>query len=247
MQLSSIYDLSDELIIQRRGTGICLAKPDNRNKHLRDQFSLGSIMQLPVNTCFLAPDSIIQRLNETAASNCGFISARDAQLRTVASVSLDNSADLIMANDRHVIRTQTLYVKDERLLKKDGSELVAVSFKFPWFHQQQIAGIFDMSIVVSSTDVKSFASSMNYLVQLGLINPTFHRTPPGTTADDIYFDTRELNIMQLLNKKFTAKQIAKQLGMSNRTVEYHIARIRLKTRTSNKIELLEWIAAHEVY
>jgi NarL family two-component system response regulator LiaR len=50
---------------------------------------------------------------------------------------------------------------------------------------------------------------------------------------------RENEIMSLIKRSMSNKQIAKQMGLSVRTVENHLAHIYTKTCTSSRDELLE--------
>jgi DNA-binding CsgD family transcriptional regulator len=59
-----------------------------------------------------------------------------------------------------------------------------------------------------------------------------------------YLTKREIECLQLTIKGYTAKRIARQLGISHRTVEEYLVNIRIKTGTSSKAELIEMTIDH---
>lgn len=49
---------------------------------------------------------------------------------------------------------------------------------------------------------------------------------------------RELDVLQLLARGYSAKEVALNLAITPRTVESHIDKIRLKTRTRNRTHMV---------
>jgi len=58
--------------------------------------------------------------------------------------------------------------------------------------------------------------------------------------------TRELQIVALMEKDFSNKQIATELNISIRTVETHRKNIFRKTNTNNLLSLIKWAYANKV-
>ncbi len=65
--------------------------------------------------------------------------------------------------------------------------------------------------------------------------------------DGIPLSHRQLQIMQLTIRGKTAKEIAKSLNLSRRTVEYYLEIIKEKTNSSSKAELIERIMNNLFY
>jgi DNA-binding NarL/FixJ family response regulator len=57
---------------------------------------------------------------------------------------------------------------------------------------------------------------------------------------------RELEVIRLIERELSNRQIAGQLGISERTVETHRKNILRKTRTNNVIGLIKYIYQHKL-
>jgi DNA-binding NarL/FixJ family response regulator len=57
---------------------------------------------------------------------------------------------------------------------------------------------------------------------------------------------RELEVIRLIEREYSNKQIAGELGISERTVETHRKNILRKTRTNNVIGLIKYIYEHKL-
>ncbi|MGK7917809.1 MAG: LuxR C-terminal-related transcriptional regulator [Prochloraceae cyanobacterium] len=51
---------------------------------------------------------------------------------------------------------------------------------------------------------------------------------------------RELQIIELVSTGLTNQEIAQKLEISKRTVDNHLSNILRKTKTENRVELLNW-------
>jgi len=68
-------------------------------------------------------------------------------------------------------------------------------------------------------------------------------------AEDLrnQLSARELEVLRLVAKGLTDKQIAGEIYVSPRTVQNHLARIRDKTGLRRRSELTRWAVVHAVY
>jgi DNA-binding NarL/FixJ family response regulator len=66
-----------------------------------------------------------------------------------------------------------------------------------------------------------------------------HRHRSGNVAPDSYLTAREEQIMGLLLKGDSNKEIANALGISERTVKYHVSNILQKSQASSRRDLLD--------
>ena len=71
------------------------------------------------------------------------------------------------------------------------------------------------------------------------------QTETGSTGSTPLTD-RELDVVRLIEREFSNKQIAGQLGISERTVETHRKNILRKTKTNNVIGLIKYIYEHKL-
>ena len=66
------------------------------------------------------------------------------------------------------------------------------------------------------------------------------------TAESNPLTYRELEVMRLIEREFSNKEIGGELGISERTVETHRKNILRKTRTNNVIGLIKYIYEHKL-
>jgi DNA-binding CsgD family transcriptional regulator len=238
-------DISDELIVQRCGQGVRLVQSDAASCH---HTSVADLMQLPVNIYMMDGDSRMQKLNTATAETCGYVSVRNALGRSVRDVSRRGTVEHIIHNDREVMRTQSCMVTTESYTRRDDLDLTAISIKFPLFDGTKTAGIMGISILQGYAGAPAIAEAVRMLMQTGLLAHTAARAAiPGWEYDGVYFDEREAEIMRLLVRGKTAKNIAKYLGLSFRTVEHALEKIKVKMQVSSKSELIEKIIDHFPY
>lgn len=67
-----------------------------------------------------------------------------------------------------------------------------------------------------------------------------------SSLDDDYFTERELEILELICKQFTAKEIADKLSLSKRTVETHRSHLLLKTQSKNIAGLVVYALTNKI-
>ena len=66
------------------------------------------------------------------------------------------------------------------------------------------------------------------------------------TAESTPLTDRELEVIRLIEREFSNRQIAVQLGISERTVETHRKNILRKTNTNNVIGLIKYVYEHKL-
>jgi DNA-binding NarL/FixJ family response regulator len=74
------------------------------------------------------------------------------------------------------------------------------------------------------------------------MQPSHHTAPndPGTTK----LTAREVEVMQMLGVGKTTKELARELGISNRTVDLHRASIKSKLSFKSGAEMIAFAASH---
>lgn len=224
-----------ESILQRTRSGVTLSPPVNAPHPA----SVQSFMDLPVNIYFMDRNSVMQRMNERTAETSGYLSAKDAIGKSLRDVSKLETISHILDNDRAVVTSGRCKIDSESYIRHDGHDMVAVSFKFPWLRNNTIAGIFGCSILLDSTCGQGMSSILNKLLQTGLLTPAMTTSIPLIQLANIHFDQRDHEIMRLLVRGKTAKQIACVLALSYRTIEHRIENIKQKLRVTSKAELIE--------
>lgn len=228
------------LIIQQHNQGVKLIKRDN-GCGLKKQISFNEIINMPFHIYFMNTESELQVFNEPGLKSFNILSESDVIGKNAFQVVEKETAELSIRNDRIAMKTRKLIIKDELYTRLDGYTFPMLSYKFPWFgDDNKILGVFGFSIPLDLQRGISLAHSMNLLTQTGLL-PSPEKSLPGLALDEIYFTEREKNIIFQLIRGKTAREIAIILNRSQRTIEKHIENLKLKTHSSSKSELIEKI------
>jgi DNA-binding NarL/FixJ family response regulator len=77
-----------------------------------------------------------------------------------------------------------------------------------------------------------------------IIRRLFRRPPPRPTPAPPLLTRRERQVLELVGRGYTNREIADALGIAPETVKTHVANIRAKLGLSNKAELRYWLLDH---
>jgi DNA-binding CsgD family transcriptional regulator len=206
-----------------------------------DRYS--SILELPFHVYFVDTASRIVDLNQAILVTGGFTSYQDALGRTAKDVSSKKSAELALQNDQRVIHNRSSLIVDEFFESPElAVRFSVISFKFPWYHTDgKLRGVFGCSIPFGCHESSSLAESLALMQKIGLLNnnnnlQTYY---PGKMVNQTYFTKKEIEILKLLTRGYSAAQIAMAVNRSTRTIEGHIANMKAKTNTNKKSDLIE--------
>lgn len=240
-----ILDTSNELLVHRYGNGIKLVRPDEiieKNKLFAQSShqTVADLMQMPMGVYFDNPEIIIQNINDLNAEACGFNSVEDAVGKGLFDVFKKDTATYIVNNDKEVIETNQMQIIEEEYLRKDDNSIQSLSIKFPWYgSNNEIIGLLGFSIMLGR---QSLAESLLHLTKLGLLNSPAGYDDchflPGSKINNVYLSRRETQCLQLYIKGKTAKEVARILRLSYRTVENYIRNIKIKMGVTKKSELI---------
>lgn len=225
--------------ISKYKQGVKLIAPDHpQQKHILTQHTVAGLLDLPFGFYFLDDVSATRLMNEESAEACGFDSVNDAYGRTLFDVSSEDSAKNLIDNCSTVVRTARKEIFDEENIRKDGAILQFLSLKMPWYNaDDNVIGVVGCSIVLGK---HSLAHSLKQITQIGLLDSQQLSTLSNPfSINNIHLTPREMTCLKLTVKGYTAKRVAKELGISNRTVEEYLTNIRIKAGASSKSELIE--------
>jgi DNA-binding CsgD family transcriptional regulator len=226
-------------LIYRFGKGIRILKSEQANEYKDYPFvtatghSIHTAFKLPISVYFLNLDGATQAMNEEGALVCGYGSVENALGKTLFEVANTESAYNLIGNCKEVINTNSIKIYDEINTDNDQNSIQFLSFKSPWYdNENAIIGTFGCSIVLGK---HSLAESLVHVKQLGMLDEDSNELLFG----NLTLSKREMECLRLTIKGYTAKRIAKVLGISHRTVEEYITNIRLKVGVNSKSELIE--------
>lgn len=237
-------EIKDELLITRVGKGIKLLKPEQINKYSSHPtgHTISSALQLPLSVYFLDSEGATQKINEEGALICGYGSVDNSIGKSLFEVAENQSANNLINNCKEVMNFNSIKIYDETNIHKDNTINQFLSIKAPWYDDQnKIIGTCGCSIVLGK---HSLAESLSHVKQLGLLNTGYDITRITNVTNELQLNNillskREMECLKLTIKGYTAKKIAKFLGISHRTVEEYIVNIRLKVGVNSKAELIE--------
>lgn len=233
---------SSELHLCRHGNGIKLVRPDMLTQEfdLYDTgYTLSRLMQLPFNIYFHDVDSKIQIINDTGIIICGFNSKTDATNKTMRDVLSPAHAAIILHEDKVVMQGNKIAMFENDLLRHDDLFFQGISIKSPWYNNNnQLIGFFGASVFYGE---HKMVDALKQISNMGLLSPHTLKNQNILTTfqENTYFSKRERDVIKLLLRGNSAKEIAEKLQLSRRTVEYYIENIKNKMNVSKKSELIE--------
>lgn len=151
-------------------------------------------------------------------------------------------ANNMIKNDRFVLQNQELLITDDSAIRcYDESYTAMLSFKMPIYREASVIGVLGFTLQIDS-DIRRLAAQMLAISQTGLIRPNrikYLNQKLNVTGSEVYFTEREIEVLTLLVKGLTARQIAAALTISKRTVEHHLENMKQKACCKTKFELID--------
>jgi DNA-binding CsgD family transcriptional regulator len=229
-------DLDDIGIISYQ-KGMMLYDIHHQEANLLLRFT--ELFSLPYSVYLLDADGATLKINTIGASICGFNTANQAVGKTIFDVSKGNTAKDLLDNCASVLKQESVKIFDEFNMRHDGRLLQFLSVKFPCYDcNYQLQGLLGISIVLGE---HSLADAITKLTGLELLPQ--HTNPQNQTITlnlkNIILTPREQECLDYTIKGFTAKDIAKKLAISPRTVEDYINQLKLKLGVCTKQQLIQ--------
>lgn len=238
-------EISDDFLVYRVGNGIRLVRPEEAGYYDGLSFAhfthqdVGSLLALPISMYFLNSDGATQKMSEEGAAICGFDSPQHSLGKTLFEVTVEDSASALINNCKQVIEFNVIKMFNETNVRKDNIIQQFLSIKSPWYNNQNnIIGIYGCSIVLGK---HALAESLTILQNLGLLNN--HEN----IKHDLRLPKRQMECLQLTLKGYSAKRVAKSLGISHRTVEEYINIIKSKLGASSKADMIEKASKYIIF
>lgn len=237
-QTSFAHQLSQYARLRPYRQGLQLEKPDVKDHSC---IMLGEMFAWPMaayimdtNSCGVAGNLGCAALNSLYSENdlIGKTSVHFYEKKTALKHQFD---------DEIVMRNKALFISSETADRINADTVDIFTLKLPLYVQKSVAGVLGLTISTSKHNWSEFATHMGIIVNAGLIQTHFLPTTPKPQVDDvaIFFTRREQEILSELVRGKSAKIIANVLGLSVRTVENNILRMRDKTNCASKFELID--------
>ncbi|MGQ3887652.1 LuxR C-terminal-related transcriptional regulator [Legionella sp. CNM-1927-20] len=225
--------------ITKYQNGLLLYDVKNKNnKNIDLLINLAELFALPYSVYLLDVNGATVKINEAGATICGFNSSNHAIGKTIFAVSME-SAKQLLDNCKLTLKQESVKIFDEFNTRLDGKSLQLLSFKFPCYDfAYQLRGTLGISIVLGE---HSLANAITQLTTIGLLpkNNSDETQALKLNLGNALLTPREQECLEYTVKGFTAKQIAKKLSISPRTVEEYINQVKLKLDTCTKREMIQ--------
>jgi len=210
------------------------------SKALRD-----CIDTLPGPAVYKDKDGVYQYLNMACGNLIGlqrhldFIGGTDFDLPCGAAAC----ASTFQEQDRQVMETGKEYKILDIHPFAEGETHVLLNSKKPWFDEDKkiIGTLFQSTDITSAYTMAISAQLAKYT---GNMQNSFTMTTPDSLCNrDISLTQRESEVLFLALRGKTSKLIAVALGLSFRTVESYLEKIKLKFGAQSKVELFDMAIA----
>lgn len=230
-------DISKDLYLLRYMNGVKLIKPEiicKQNVHI---VSLNKLFSLPVNIFFLNRENQIQSINETGLINNEFFSEKDAIGKTAFDMFPSEIASTVLQSDHYVYQNNKYKVVEDDLIFNSGNVARYLTIKMPWYNDNdQLIGLIGFSILLSTPTLEAIISSM---LNIGLLLNIVDLQRFNYFSPTICLSKREKQILSLLVRGKTSKEIGKGLRISYRTVEHYLEALKVRFNALTKSELID--------
>lgn len=222
--------------ITKYQTGMLLY--DIRNNNYPALISFAELFALPYSIYLLDSVGATLKINNAGADICGFNSPEQAIGQSIFDVSTEGSAKNLLDNCESVLQHETVKLFDEFNVRLDGRALHFLSIKFPCYDvKHQLQGTLGLSIVIGEHPL---ANAIVHLTNLGLLP---ENTSPNQSIKldlgSVSLTPREQECLEYTIKGYTAKQIAKKLDISPRTVEEYLNQLKVKFNVVSKQDMIQ--------
>lgn len=230
-------DTSNELLLQRWSGGFMLVRPDKSRSSIQPSTVLSEIFEKSFDVYLYNLEHYFQMVNEE------FVKTGD--LNSVASIVGKNVHDIfpkesqsLIKNNLVVLSTMRTQISEEEILLTKEISQQYISIKSPLYNENsQLIGIFGCSILLGTPKV---ADSLQEITNLGMLTMSMTKTADlKSNLARLSFSKRERDCLYLLVRGKTAKEIARILNLSSRTVEVYLDKIKIKTGMTSRSELIE--------
>lgn len=190
------------------------------------------------NSFILDEDGQTVKINESGAVVIGFDSERDALGRTILCVSTDNSGKELHHNTMKAFYDKRMYVFEEDQVKLDGSINSYLTIKMPCYNESnERFGIYGCSILLGKHALIPALDTLSGILpnfQLSILRERYQHP-----LSQLNLSQRQQQCLLLAIRGKTAKESAKIMGLSYRTVEEYLQNARVKMAVSSKKEMIE--------
>lgn len=228
-------DISNELVVSKFGDGIKLFRP--RKDHKLQ--TIENLLQLPFSVYLETAEQVVMKSNEITAQACGFDSINAFIGKPWFNYFKKHTIVTKLANHKRAIVERSTILAEESALLQSGERIDTLSVRMPWYNDKnKVIGLFGCSIVLGKNPL---AETLLQFAKLGLLNHERfkQKTFEASSMLNNGFSNRETECLRLTIRGKSAKQVAFEMGLSQRTVEQYLENIKKKMNVVSKAALIE--------
>lgn len=235
------HPINDDFIIAPYQHGVSINTPE-KSKSLCHYNSLKKLKSLPFNVFILDTESGLRDANDHVVDVYRSDSLSQVLGKKVTDMCEYQFASRVLVTDKAVLQHGSLQILEEAGRLFDDSFIQMISFKYPLYFQENLIGILGFAIPLQCHNVNAFTQSLLSLTNTGLLcqnKLVFANLTNGTLLDGTYYNQHECNLLKYVLRGRTAKEIARELNLSYRTIEHQFERLKLKANCKSRSELID--------
>lgn len=216
-------------------------------KPFANTYTFSALDHLPVNFFLMNLHSEITAFNQQTKK----IALNDESVnkifkRDVSHFSIQRSAADSLQHDQQVLKYETILIRDEEYIRKDGVFFYDLAVKMPCYDaEKRKVGIFGFCLVnYHAQYATSLLKGIEALQATGLF-PFLQKNNLHAKVIDLMHQynltKRELECLYYLNLGYTIKIIANKMNLSPRTIESYLENIKYKLNVRYKLDLMEFV------
>lgn len=197
-----------------------------------------NLLNLPCYVFWKDTDGVYLGYNDFGAVNLGYESGEEIVGKTDFEIFPKDAAKFFRENDGIVRAEEKQIFVPEVGVLKNNVPVVFLSYKMPTYDQNGVlTGVAGISFARPVCDIQGNSRKNTLITELTQSCNT-RINPELNTFDFSTLSEKERACLHHLCQGMTVKMIAKQLGISPKTVETYLERSKIKTNCHNKTELM---------
>ncbi len=241
MNLIKPFDTSTELLVKRYKNGIQLVRPGRSEDEFLNK-SIGSLFHSSLNVYFFDTNVKVVDFNDSNIESMGLQNRKDILGRRPENFfEKAIFAKILRRNNEYVISQASVKITEESGINRASVFVQTLGFKFPWYHEDRVIGLFGCSIRICPQFLSDFPRAISHVIAADLFPSASHVLPvvqQRIQKPSLPFSTRETEVLKQMILGKTAREIGETFGLSRRTVENYINNIKIKSNCGSKSQLI---------
>ncbi len=205
-----------------------MTRNDFKKNHPLLLLKIEDYLTLPHHVYLKTKKGLYLECNDTQARSFGYDCGKDIIGQTDYDFFHQRDANILKTNDTEVIESDTSKTYIEQVTFLNREKTAMLSLKIPFRNKAaKVIGILGISLPIAEESI-----------QLNSAIPLLSSTLDMIKYNNKIISKRERECLECLVKGMTAKEIAKELKLSPRTIEFYINNLKRKFNCVKRVELI---------